>query len=314
MQELMEITKEPVVIAPDERNTEQYGGLVKKGDVGPEVTKVQEALVDRGISVIGEVDGAFGGKTEAGIQEFQGTVGLPRTGVMDVKTKEALLGAGPSVDVEGTEVLLDFSSFGTLGPNQNKVKPVTVKEENIGGLYASRGAAYKSSQIKSYSYYNDTINGVGPRGTSRVHGDAPKAVQKTAIETIIAQGRKAGMNNEDIALTLAIARLESGFNPDAAAGTTSAHGLGQFVDKTGTAYGLTDENRWDINEQARALVEHTQDNIKRAEKNGRDRDYVYAYHHDGPSLKYGGLGIGRANVNPRIEGFLKMVEGEENGG
>jgi len=128
MQELMEITKEPVVIASDERNTEQYGGLVKKGDVGPEVTKVQEALVDRGISVVGEVDGAFGGKTEAGIQEFQGTVGLPRTGVMDFKTNEALLGAGPSVDVEGTEVLLDFSSFGTLGPNQNKVKPVSLEK------------------------------------------------------------------------------------------------------------------------------------------------------------------------------------------
>ena len=122
------------------------------------------------------------------------------------------------------------------------------------------------------------------------------------------------MNNADIALTLAIARVESGFNPDAAAGTTSAHGLGQFVDQTGEGYGLTDENRWDVNEQARALVAHTQDNIERAEKNGRGREYVYAYHHDGPSLKYGGLAIGRANVTPRVASFLKLVEGEENGG
>lgn len=311
MQELMDLDTKSVTIAPDERNLEQYGGTVKRGDVGPEVSKVQEALVDLGITSVKEVDGAFGINTEAGIQEFQGTVGLPRTGVLDVQTKTALLGETDAVE-EGVK-LLDLSSFGTLGPNQ-KPKPATVSEESIGGLYASKGKAYKDSEIKAYSYYNDTIKGTGPRGSSRVHGDASKEVQKTAIETIIAEGKKAGMNNDDIALTLAIARLESGFNPDAAAGTTSAHGLGQFVDKTGTAYGLTDENRWDINAQARALVEHTQDNIERAEKNGRGREYVYAYHHDGPSLKYGGLAIGKANVTPRVASFLKLVEGEENGG
>lgn len=307
MQELMELENKSVTISSDERNLEQFGGTVKRGDVGPEVSKVQEALVDLGITSVKEVDGAFGINTEAGIQEFQGTVGLPRTGVLDVQTKTALLG--------GEEVVkpLDFSSFDTLGPNQ-KPKPATVSEESIGGLYASKGKAYKDSEIKAYSYYNDTIKGTGPRGSSRVHGDASKEVQKTAIETIIAEGKKAGMNNDDIALTLAIARVESGFNPDAAAGTTSAHGLGQFVDQTGEGYGLTDENRWDVNEQARALVAHTQDNIERAEKNGRGREYVYAYHHDGPSLKYGGLAIGKANVTPRVASFLKLVEGEENGG
>ncbi len=307
MQELMDLDTKSVTITSDERNLEQYGGTIKRGDVGPEVSKVQEALVDLGISSVKQVDGAFGINTEAGIQEFQGTVGLPRTGVLDVQTKTALLGG------EEVAAPLDFSSFGTLGPNQNP-KPATVSEESIGGLYASKGKAYKDSEIKAYSYYNDTIKGTGPRGSSRVHGDAPKDVQKTAIETIIAEGKKAGMNNADIALTLAIARVESGFNPDAAAGTTSAHGLGQFVDRTGEGYGLTDENRWDVNEQARALVAHTQDNIERAEKNGRGREYVYAYHHDGPSLKYGGLAIGRANVTPRVASFLKLVEGEENGG
>ena len=307
MQELMELDNKSVTISSDERNLEQYGGTIKRGDVGPEVSKVQEALVDLGISSVKQVDGAFGINTEAGIQEFQGTVGLPRTGVLDVQTKTALLG-----DEEVVKPL-DFSSFGTLGPNQ-KPKAATVSEESIGGLYASKGKAYKDSEIKAYSYYNDTIKGTGPRGSSRVHGDAPKDVQKTAIETIIAEGKKAGMNNDDIALTLAIARVESGFNPDAAAGTTSAHGLGQFVDQTGEGYGLTDENRWDVNEQARALVAHTQDNIERAEKNGRGREYVYAYHHDGPSLKYGGLAIGKANVTPRVASFLKLVEGEENGG
>jgi putative chitinase len=142
---------------------------------------------------------------------------------------------------------------------------------------------------------------------SRIYGDASTDVQTEAIQAIIREGRNAGMSNEDIALTLAIAKHESGFNPDAAAGTTSAHGLGQFVNKTGEAYGITDENRWDINTQARALVEHTTDNIRLAERKGQGREYVYAYHHDGPSLKYGGLGISSESVMPNVQKFLNLV-------
>lgn len=178
------------------------------------------------------------------------------------------------------------------------------------GVLAPKGAAYKDSQVVNYSYYKKPIEGEGLRGNSRRAGDATEEVQKSAIEAIISEGRKAGMSNEDIALTLSIARHESGFNPDAAAGTTSAHGLGQFVDKTGTAYGLNDENRWDVNAQARALVEHTKDNIRLAEKKGQGREYVYAYHHDGPSLAYGGLQIGQKNVTPKVSQFLKIVEGQ----
>lgn len=177
-------------------------------------------------------------------------------------------------------------------------------------VLAPKGPAYKDSQVVSYSYYKRPIEGSGARGNSRRGGDAPEEVQKAAINAIISEGRKAGMSNEDIALTLSIARHESGFNPDAAAGTTSAHGLGQFVNKTGEAYGLNDENRWDVNEQARALVEHTKDNIRLAERKGQGREYVYAYHHDGPSLAYGGLQIGQKNVTPKVSQFLGIVEGQ----
>lgn len=177
------------------------------------------------------------------------------------------------------------------------------------GLFAPRGPAYRASKVVGHSYYKTPIEGSGPRGTSRRGGDAPQEVQEAAINAIIKAGRKAGMSKEDIALTLAIARHESGFNPDAAAGTTSAHGLGQFVNKTGEAYGLNDENRWDIDAQARALVAHTQDNISMAERKGQGREYVYAYHHDGPSLKYGGLDIGKTHVAPRVGKFLALLGG-----
>lgn len=219
--------------------------------------------------------------------------------------------------------LSEMARFGGVTPTSDAQvaipAPTKVTVSSLDGLevpedlLAPKGPAYKDSNVVNYSYYKKPIEGEGLRGNSRRGGDAPQEVQKSAIDAIVSEGRKAGMSNEDIALTLAIARHESGFNPDAAAGTTSAHGLGQFVNKTGEAYGLTDENRWDVNAQARALVAHTQDNIRLAEKKGQGREYVYAYHHDGPSLAYGGLAIGKKNVTPRVAKFLEVLGGEATG-
>lgn len=316
-----EVVQEAPTVAADPTNPEAFGGLPKQGDTGDAVFQVQQALADRNITSVGEVDGAFGNNTSLGIQEFQGQVGLPRTGILDQATYTQLVQTPPVFDEEGKVQVTpierpDFSAFGEViaaegaAPVQQET-PATnfdLSEDSVDSeVYASRGSAYRPDQIKSYSYYNVPLQGEGPRGESRIHGDASRVVQTEAMEAIINEGRRAGMSDEDIALTLAIAKHESGFNPDASAGTTSAHGLGQFVNKTGEAYGLTDENRWDLNTQARALVEHTQDNIRRAERNGQGRDYVYAYHHDGPSLQYGGLGIGRESVTPNVSKFLEIV-------
>lgn len=177
------------------------------------------------------------------------------------------------------------------------------------GVLAPVAPGYKQSQVVSYSYYNTPVSGSGLRGNSRRGGDASAEVQNQAINAIITEGRNQGMSDDQIALTLAIARHESGFNPDAAAGTTSAHGLGQFVNKTGEAYGLNDENRWDLNAQAKALVAHTLDNIALANKRGQGVEYVYKYHHDGPSKDYGGLGIAKKSVVPMIDKMLGVVQG-----
>ena len=187
----------------------------------------------------------------------------------------------------------------------------SVSAGDTSGILAPVAPGYKQSQVKSYSYYNDPIIGSGIRGNSRRGGDASAEVQTQAINAIISEGRAQGMDDNQIALTLAIARHESGFNPDAAAGTTSAHGLGQFVDKTGKAYGLNDDNRWDLNTQAKALVAHTLDNIALAEKRGQGIEYVYKYHHDGPTKDYGGLGIARKSVIPMVDKMLGVVQGAQ---
>lgn len=57
------------------------------------------------------------------------------------------------------------------------------------------------------------------------------------------QARNPGMTLDQEAMVLAIAYVESGFNPDAAAGITGAKGLGQFIRKTGASCGLTDSSR-----------------------------------------------------------------------
>lgn len=161
------------------------------------------------------------------------------------------------------------------------------------------GRGYKANQIKSYSYYNQPVVEQGPlRGRSRKWGDISEEGKREMISRIAEASRAEGLDPDDTAYVLAIAHIESGFNPDAAAGTTSAHGLGQFINRTGAHYGLSDSNRWNIDEQIRALIEHYKDNKKMAEKKGKGKEYIYAYHHDGPSLAYGGVKLAREKVMP----------------
>jgi hypothetical protein len=66
-------------------------------------------------------------------------------------------------------------------------------------------------------------------------------------------------------------RHESGFNPDAAAGTTSASGLGQFVDDTTAAYGInTNTQRFDAADGSDAMVRHYLENKRLATNHGSD--------------------------------------------
>ncbi|MDW7757528.1 MAG: PAAR-like domain-containing protein, partial [Desulfuromonadales bacterium] len=191
---------------------------------------------------------------------------------------------------------------------------------NTDDIFSSRGAAYTSSQVAEWSHYHSPIDSTPgrPSGFSRRHGDASLDVQQQAIDAIVAAGRAKGMSDDLIAMTLAIARHESGFNPDAAAGPTSASGLGQFINRTGSAYGLSDDNRWNMDAQARALVDFTSENITLARSRGiSDSElhrWVYKFHHDGPEEEYGGLQIADRAVIPlipRYRRYLQKVQGTQ---
>ncbi len=159
------------------------------------------------------------------------------------------------------------------------------------------GKQYRQTSVVKWSHYNDPIQ----NGSSRVWGAASSDVQKQAIDAIIANARRFGLNDRETAHVLAIARVESGFNPYSAAGTTSASGLGQFIDKTGAAYGLKSGNRWDVDAQAAALVRHYIDNKRLAERRGQSEEYIYKYWHDGPTKDYGGLKLSMNKVMPLVD-------------
>lgn len=80
---------------------------LRKGDSGPEVRAMQEALVKAGWSFPKYgCDGDFGAETETNVKGFQRTEGLPVTGIYDAATKTALMtkiGAG-KVEVTGNTV------------------------------------------------------------------------------------------------------------------------------------------------------------------------------------------------------------------
>lgn len=170
-------------------------------------------------------------------------------------------------------------------------------------FYQSRGGT--PAKVESWSHFNDPIPKDGqPHGNSRRHGDASLEVQAQVIDTIVAECHKRGFSREDTAHVLAIARIESGFNPDAAAGESSASGVGQFIDKTGAAYGLKNSNRFDLNDNVKALVDHFEDNKNLAHARGKDVAWVYKFHHDGPVNNSGGLNLAKNDVLPHARAYL----------
>jgi murein DD-endopeptidase MepM/ murein hydrolase activator NlpD len=103
-------------------------------------------------------------------------------------------------------------------------------------LAVSKGKAYKPEQIKPYSWLaiapdiQKQPNEIA--GNSRIWGDISPQDQGRVIDLIIEICTRYKLSYREIAYVLLMARVESGFNPDAAAGTTSAAGIGQYTRAT----------------------------------------------------------------------------------
>ncbi len=172
-----------------------------------------------------------------------------------------------------------------------------------------KGAAYRADQLSEKTRYSYPVEKTAgrPYGNSRVWGDAPLAHQRIIIDAVVTAGKKAGFNIRRLALLLAMVHIESGFNLDAAAGTTSASGLGQFIRKTGKAYGLTDDNAFDLAPNISALIAYFKENEGYVRKNKKPDVWVYKYHHDGPFQDSGGEALTNNKFAPLAARFEKAL-------
>lgn len=140
-------------------------------------------------------------------------------------------------------------------------------------------------------------------GYSRNWGGASRAVQQRVVDEVIRQ--MPGHALRETGFALAVARFESGFNPDAAAGTSSASGVGQFIEATGRAYGLTEANRFSLVDGVTALLQHLRD-IRRT-VSPTDEARLYGIYHDGPTLQHGGMEKARRFVIPLADRFERWL-------
>lgn len=186
-------------------------------------------------------------------------------------------------------------------------------------LVHERGSIYGENQIKSHSHYRDPLS-VGSDqlcGRSRVWGDASLETQAQVVSSVIDHLIQEGFSQSEICYALALCRVESGFNPDAAAGTTSASGLGQFIDSTRDVLcdraGIENAGPFCMTVNLHCLTESLKESFRFADDRVKIGDtearyrLAYAYHHDGPSLNYGGAEIADKKVLPRIPAIEKAL-------
>ena len=182
------------------------------------------------------------------------------------------------------------------------------------------GLAPKVNQIVSHSWYFYPLE--KPR--TRRWGDASPDQQVEAVNSILTALHD--FDKETIAFALSLCRCESGFSVEAAAPQSSAAGLFQFVNATRRLLyarhcRLTNERseiryldnpfRLDLDlKLIRHQLNECLDFAKRRAKKNSEKffEYGYAYHHDGPSLQYGGSKIAREKVLPLIPEFLKLIQ------
>jgi len=189
---------------------------------------------------------------------------------------------------------------------------------NYSAMLAKKGLGYK--KVSTKSHYNEPLDkALGrPAGNSRIWGDANPDVQKRVIDTIISTANKYKLNTRQTAYVLAMAYLESGYNPDAAS-NQSAAGVGQFLDGTGRDYGLDETNRFEIESNVDALIQYYLINKKIANKRGysglQEEEKIYQYHHDGAGRSdgdakdRGGLNLAKTRVLPITTNIEKVLNG-----
>lgn len=119
---------------------------------------------------------------------------------------------------------------GSTMPNSDtRTDPTTVDQS----LPEKKVTTPPKSWVKK-SHFNEEIRhpAGAPSGKSRLAGDVTPETRQVVISLLIDEAVRRGHDLRDIAYLLLIARLESGFNPDAASPGSSAGGVMQITNIT----------------------------------------------------------------------------------
>lgn len=159
----------PGLLAQAQLQSATITGL-QQGAQGPDVSALQQALIDAGVPVSGGADGVFGPATRSAVTSFQNDRGLSATGVVDSATAEALAG---SISIGSDE---SPTPAGTAAPEGSYVglaegaqgdAVTTVQARMIElGVYVAGGAdgVYGGATTRAVTQFQ-RWNGLGVTGT-----------------------------------------------------------------------------------------------------------------------------------------------------
>jgi uncharacterized protein (TIGR02594 family) len=110
-----------------------------------------------------------------------------------------------------------------------------------------KASASSGTKLAKKSRYAEPIQHApgAPAGISRDAGNVSGETRQVIVGLLVDEATRRGHDIRDIAYLLLIARVESGFNPDAASTSTSASGVMQITDVTAKdIQQVTSEEKW----------------------------------------------------------------------
>lgn len=114
--------------APSGMQTSAFeAGDLAEGSVGPRVTQVQDALIQRGAFLPGGADGVFGAATTKAIADFQTWNGLQRTGELNEATVSRLGLSSDTSNTSSSSGGASSSSYANLSPGSQGQAVVDVQ-------------------------------------------------------------------------------------------------------------------------------------------------------------------------------------------
>ena len=187
--------------------TASAAGMLQRGDRGPTVRALQQALVNGGWADL-VCDGVYGPKTEAAVRYYQQMNGLQATGRAGSVTLTNLLG---SADVDLNVPGSNSPSQGSSGPTVYNIQVrLNALGYNVGPLDGKFGRRTDAA-VRDFQRLNGlTVDGrVGPQTSAALFSDSAVAYHTVVTYTKLRRG-DSGAQVTRLQQALAAAGLYSG--------------------------------------------------------------------------------------------------------